>query len=493
MIYILLIFSWSFLNFLNVNLSSCMGIEAICSLGFSLMFVSGVLWIVVVKIFKKSINDYLLFLFVSVLWFFFYGVFVDFLGRFNNTGFKSSYIYLIFSILSIVLSLKFSSNLFLQKGAKIFIITIFLVSSLDFALNFRKILVDGVDYSYDIHNIKPNKFQRKPNVYYLLVDAYPRRDSLKELCGFDNSDFIFRLEELGFAVSSGSRSNYHFTIGSVASTMNMNYHRDISNVRSSLSKVYGGCSAVWKKFKIENYKIINVPAHWVEGSNGRNADLTIKNNFLYVFTSFFSGSILRVFDVCHSYVQPAMVKGIVDNSELDPKFVFVHFAQVHDAAYDETGIFRPFFRFIGANDLTPKRGVTTIIVFNEPLLELAKYIRDKDPGAIIIIQSDHGYNSVFCKDINIEKEDSNLLDQKKLEFRCNFYCFSAIYLPEYEGFRHREAKEYFEGDFSLVNTFRYIFAYLCNEEPELLKDEQHYLIPEGVNGYRELDISRYVN
>jgi Sulfatase len=50
-----------------------------------------------------------------------------------------------------------------------------------------------------------------PNVYVLMLDGYPRADTLEGL-GIDNSSFISGLESRGFNVSSHSRSNYNTTM-----------------------------------------------------------------------------------------------------------------------------------------------------------------------------------------------------------------------------------------------------------------------------------------
>ena len=55
-----------------------------------------------------------------------------------------------------------------------------------------------------------------PNIYMLMLDAYPRSDTLADW-GYDNEPFIAELEELGFDVSRQSHSNYTKTWLSLAS------------------------------------------------------------------------------------------------------------------------------------------------------------------------------------------------------------------------------------------------------------------------------------
>jgi hypothetical protein len=49
-----------------------------------------------------------------------------------------------------------------------------------------------------------------PNIYFVLLDGYPREDSLQAL-GIDNRVFIGELEERGFTSATASHTNYHRT------------------------------------------------------------------------------------------------------------------------------------------------------------------------------------------------------------------------------------------------------------------------------------------
>lgn len=64
-----------------------------------------------------------------------------------------------------------------------------------------------------------------PDVYYIIVDAYGRQDTLQNLYGFDNSEFIDWLKGQGFYVADQSHSNYLHTELSLASSLNMAYLR----------------------------------------------------------------------------------------------------------------------------------------------------------------------------------------------------------------------------------------------------------------------------
>jgi hypothetical protein len=63
-----------------------------------------------------------------------------------------------------------------------------------------------------------------PDIYLIVLDSYTREDAMQQDLGFDNSQFIDQLENMGFYVARCSRSNYRFTLGSIASMLNMQYY-----------------------------------------------------------------------------------------------------------------------------------------------------------------------------------------------------------------------------------------------------------------------------
>ena len=61
---------------------------------------------------------------------------------------------------------------------------------------------------------------KAPDIYYIIPDGYGRADVLRELYGFDNSEFLGELERRGFTVAKQSVCNYPFTPFSLASSLN---------------------------------------------------------------------------------------------------------------------------------------------------------------------------------------------------------------------------------------------------------------------------------
>jgi len=63
----------------------------------------------------------------------------------------------------------------------------------------------------------------RPNIYYVVFDAYTRADILQEIYSYDNREFLSALEARGFYIATKSYANYGFTYHSLASSLNFTY------------------------------------------------------------------------------------------------------------------------------------------------------------------------------------------------------------------------------------------------------------------------------
>ena len=66
--------------------------------------------------------------------------------------------------------------------------------------------------------------QERPDVYYIVPDAYPSDLWLQSAMGFDNSTFTEALKARGFEVIPHAQTNYPSTLVSLASTLNMRHY-----------------------------------------------------------------------------------------------------------------------------------------------------------------------------------------------------------------------------------------------------------------------------
>ena len=75
----------------------------------------------------------------------------------------------------------------------------------------------------------------KPDIYFIILDAYSRQDLLKADFNFDNSPFVDQLTGMGFQVLQCSRSNYNATALSLSSMLNLEYETTIGVDAASVS------------------------------------------------------------------------------------------------------------------------------------------------------------------------------------------------------------------------------------------------------------------
>lgn len=81
-----------------------------------------------------------------------------------------------------------------------------------------------------------------PDIYYMILDTYTRADAMEKELGYDNSEFLERMEQMGFYIAECSRSNYANTGESLAASLNMNY---VSDLKQSLIQQGLGDNDLW--------------------------------------------------------------------------------------------------------------------------------------------------------------------------------------------------------------------------------------------------------
>ena len=111
-------------------------------------------------------------------------------------------------------------------------------------------------------------FGYKPDIYYIIFDAYPRSDQLQEHFGYSNHEMISFLEDNQFYVAHKSHTNYAITPLSLASSMNMQYLDYLQDEIGIDSKSIHPLKAlldnnkIMQKFQTKGYKVISFDSGW---------------------------------------------------------------------------------------------------------------------------------------------------------------------------------------------------------------------------------------
>ncbi|HSA99441.1 MAG TPA: sulfatase-like hydrolase/transferase [Anaerolineales bacterium] len=123
----------------------------------------------------------------------------------------------------------------------------------------------------------------RPDVYYIILDAYGRADVLQKLLGYDNREFLNALRQRGFYIADCSQSNYGYTEFSLTSSLNFNYLDDLGVAYSRDNRVaLLQHSATRSFFEANGYKIVAFPTGF-PFTEWRDADLYL--NFEQPVTS----------------------------------------------------------------------------------------------------------------------------------------------------------------------------------------------------------------
>lgn len=296
-----------------------------------------------------------------------------------------------------------------------------------------------------------------PDIYYIILDAYNRADNMRTL-GFDNSQFLDVLREMGFFIADCSQSNYQRTALSLASSLNMDYlFNAIPNEGpkdDNAQPVYNSIknNRVRQELKKMGYQIIAFQSGYRWGE-WRDADIFFKPDSNLLFAKY-----LTPFE--RLYLESTAAKIPIDLnwlSFLDNPFLQYgeHYERVHyalDTLPEVTALPGPKFTYahliiphspyvflpdgsinpeVNSLEWTDEEGYINNVKFINSAIEpvIRKIIQESERPPIIVIQGDHG--TAFLQDRR-------------------YFILNAYYLPGKEDVEIPSTT-------TPVNTFRLIF------------------------------------
>ncbi|HEV2353543.1 MAG TPA: hypothetical protein VGR89_04830, partial [Puia sp.] len=92
--------------------------------------------------------------------------------------------------------------------------------------------------SRDTIGLTPYTGRARPDIYFLIFDAYSSSLALRDYYHYDNSDFDRFLTSRGFHIQGASMSNYKYTILSMPSILNMGYLVGLRDVKGGAGPEY---------------------------------------------------------------------------------------------------------------------------------------------------------------------------------------------------------------------------------------------------------------
>ena len=348
-----------------------------------------------------------------------------------------------------------------------------------FSANFEDDPAMGLEY---ITNEK-----ELPDIFYIILDAYPGSDSLKTTSDYDNSDFVSYLKQKEFFVNEKSFANYPRTIQSLSSSLNMEYLYEITEQVGVNSKSYHllnehlSDNKVMSNMKSRGYVIVNMGSMWGPNTGFAEADVN-----LCEFKQINSNSLMNelLLSSMLGYVQERFTEQgrrdailctfdelyTINEKIPKQKFVFAHIQLPHS----------PFIFGPNGEHVTPgiplnsskwddrKAHIDQIKFANKKLKVLIDKILESEETPIIILQGDTGslITGGFSESsiITIRERLSNL---------------NAIYIPD-------EKYDLFYDGMTPVNTFRIIENTVFNGDYLLLKDKTYWSTKDTPHNYKDV-------
>lgn len=328
----------------------------------------------------------------------------------------------------------------------------------------------------------------RPNIYFIVFDAYTRADVLREVFGHDNGAFLAGLEARGFAVAGRSYANYNFTYQSLASTLNISYldelARDMGESSSDREPLYAMIrkNLVMDFLQSQGYRLITI-ASSIEPADLRTVDPDVgfRGMDSELRTVLFNQTPLPLFfrlsqgrsayDAHRRRILDAFRALREAPWEGGPFFLFVHIMSPHPPF-----VFGPdgqpvepdyLFSMVDADWVHGARADAVrqytlayrdqLTFLNTKILETIDAILNRSPEPpIIILQGDHGSRAYAV----LDRPESSY-------FKENLAILNAYHLPAGGG-----ALLY--PGISPVNTFRLVFRHYLGADLDFVEDRSSW-------------------
>ena len=349
---------------------------------------------------------------------------------------------------------------------------------------------DPSDGGFDISRVLLPELERDqlPDIYYIILDSYPRQDTLEQVFGFDNSPFIEFLEDNDFFVADKSRSNYTQTNLSLSSSLNMDYLQDLFKEREAddadvsilREAIKDNKAVLMAKHMGYRFAFLNSPWGLTLASPHAEKELSTQiyplgafgrlvikpvlgTDFGYFFsrTTPMRHGLDRIFNFFAIDLFNDNIAQLKKISEIDdPIFTFAHFVPPHPPyVFDREGNGRNVgfaLRIFNDQDSYVDQLVWVNKTFQKTVIEI---LRNDGGDSVIVIQGDHGTS--FTDSNNVlaygGEPDASLVSEKS-------GILNAIHLPN-----SCQPSELYDS-ITPVNTFRLIFDSCLGTDFGLLDD-----------------------
>lgn len=325
-------------------------------------------------------------------------------------------------------------------------------------------------------NLTLSKNKPLPDIYYIILDAYPREDVLRDFYNYDNQEFTTFLENEGFYVAQESQTNYPYTNAALASSLNMNYIDALMDIDpdswdvSPLNQLIQE-NVLCRSLREIGYYYIIFENAWEASSRSQCAD-SVRGyakidelDSILLQTTALRPLAIRQIAEDRRKTQLFILEELGEIAKLNqPTFTFAHVILPHPPfIFDREGNWpqnTPADVDLWLDDAIMEGTEALMldqIIFttNKVKDSIQAILQNSSTPPIIIVQSDHGpYTQVKWE-----------LTERFLRERMPI--LNAYYLPE-DGIRALYPS------ISPVNSFRLILNYYFDAQLEYLQDKHYY-------------------
>jgi len=318
-----------------------------------------------------------------------------------------------------------------------------------------------------------SKNEENPDIYYIILDAFGRTETLKEVYGYDNSEFINQLEERGFKVAKQSKSNYQMTLLSLPSSLNMEYLTYLEKMmgRDSIDNVVLcrliQSNNVTRALKRIGYRFESMRSGYAPTDYIPQADDNIGSPFGNIFHLAFArgtifGPFQRYLDFLGNAARSVRTYAINHPEEFtskpSPKFCFIHILIPHPPfLFHEDGSAQSLDQITLSETYTKEKYLDQIKYIQKHAITLLDALNKDPKKKVIIVQGDHGPSLQPGADGN----PSPAFLQERMRI-LNAYSFpDKDYSTVYDGI-------------TPVNSFRVVFNKYFDANMPLLEDKCYF-------------------
>ena len=282
-----------------------------------------------------------------------------------------------------------------------------------------------------------------PSVLVLMLDGYPRADTVERLLGKSNDPFLTGLRERGFQVADRSRSNYMYTSLTLSTMLHMRHIESIEGTAAGMRQVINDNPA-FDMMRQRGYRVMTNAVPWVGvtlqsgdeycGDGGVNdfEHHLLRSSLLMPIVETLNPSFLA--DRWRSYIDVAFdcSHEAATGAGAEQRLIFAHVPAPHlPIVYQRDGQPAPLRHY---SDTRPELDITDaefsdaymshLEYVNVRTLEVVDAMTSADRESIVVVLSDHGsefgLNWLSGADSDLDERFANLFAARTPGVPCLF-------------------------------------------------------------------------